>query len=100
METRQQLPTCLEGSPSVVVRSSDYGAQHLARVLEMIRGWSQDDRLHVEGLVDNSSEWNFEIEVNGVLLHSRNTLGHSFFHDDWCQQSLVWRAVSDLLKLR
>jgi hypothetical protein len=53
--------------------------------------------LQVERLIDDSSEWNFEIMVNGVLLHSRNTQGHGFFHDDWCQQSLVWRAIADLL---
>jgi len=63
----------------------------------MIRGWFQTDRLQVEQTIDPSNEWNFEITVNGVLLHSRNTQWHGFFHDDWCQQSLVWRAISDLL---
>jgi hypothetical protein len=53
--------------------------------------------LHVEEVVDDSSEWNFEITVNGVLLHSMRTQWHGVFHDDWNQQCLIWRAISDLL---
>lgn len=54
--------------------------------------------LAVEEVVDDSSEWNFEITVNGILLHSRQSLEHGFFHDDWSQQTLVWRAISDVLQ--
>lgn len=88
---------------SVVIRSSSNGVQHAALVVQMIRSWFQSDRLHIEELVDDSSDWNFEIMVNGVLLHSRRTQGHGFFHDDTesyaecCQQYLVRRAISDLL---
>lgn len=96
----QKLPeqaTQRTAHPRVVIRSSSYGAKHAARVVEMIRTWFHSHRLEVETVVDDSSEWNFEILVNGVLLHSRNTLWHGFFEDEWSQQSLLWRAISDLL---
>lgn len=80
----------------VVVRSSSYGAKHADAVLEMIKGWFYQDWLEVERVIDDGSEWNFEITVGGVLLHSRNTLGHGFFYDDSSQQNLVWRAISDI----
>jgi len=85
-----------QGRLRVAVRSSSYGGKHLDSVVDMIRGWFYQDWLEVEGVIDESSEWNFEITVGGVLLHSRNTLGHSFFYDDWSQQNLVWRAISDI----
>lgn len=85
------------GHVNVVVCSSRYGAKHSSDAAETIRSWFQNPMLLVSETVDDSSEWNFEIMVNGVLLHSMSTLGHGFFHDDWNQQSLVWRAMSDLL---
>lgn len=83
--------------PHVVIRSSSYGSEHAARAVDLIEKWFQLHGLVVETVIDDSSEWNFEILVDGVLLHSRNTLWHGFFHDEWCQQSLLWRAISDLL---
>mmetsp|Transcript_78200 Transcript_78200/g.203834 ORF Transcript_78200/g.203834 Transcript_78200/m.203834 type:complete len:99 (+) Transcript_78200:382-678(+) len=83
--------------PHVVVRSSSYGAEYAARAAELIESWFQHHGLGVEAVVDDGSEWNFEILVDGVLLHSRSTQRHGFFHDEWCQQSLLWRAISDHL---
>lgn len=82
----------------IVVRSSTWGLQHSARVSALVRSWFQSSMLAVEEVVDDSSEWNFEITVNGILLHSRQSLEHGFFHDDWSQQTLVWRAISDVLQ--
>jgi hypothetical protein len=84
------------GCLKVLVRSSSYGAKHLDAVVEMIRGWFHKDWLEVKGVIDDGSAWNFEITVGGVLLHSRNILGHGFFYDDWSQQNLIWRAISDI----
>lgn len=61
----------------------------------MIKDWFQ--HISVEQCIDNSCEWNFEICVNGVLLHSRNSLWHGYFCEEKEQQCLVWRAISDLL---
>lgn len=83
--------------PRVVIRSSSYAAEHAAGAAELLEKWFKHHGLAVETVIDDSSTWNFEILVNGVLLHSRNTLWHGFFHDEWCQQSLLWRAISDLL---
>lgn len=83
--------------PHVVIRSSSCNAEHAAHAAEVIRKWFQQHGLVVETVVDDGSKWNFEILVDEVLLHSRNTQWHGFFHDEWCQQSLVWRAISDLL---
>lgn len=83
--------------PHVVVRSSSNGAKHAARAAELIETWFQHRRLEVETVIDDGSEWNFEILVDGVLLHSRSTQWHGFLHDEWYQQSLLWRAISDQL---
>lgn len=83
--------------PRVVVRSSGGNARLAARAAELIGTWFPHHGLKVETVVDDGSEWNFEILVDGVLLHSRSKQWHGFFHDEWGQQSLVWRAISDLL---
>lgn len=86
------------GRPRLVIRTSSYyGAKLSTSVGEMIRGWFRSDTLLVEEIVDDSGDWNFEITVNGVLLHSRNTQGHGFPHEDLSQQGLLWRAITDLL---
>lgn len=87
----------VKGYPRVVLRSSNSNAKQTGRAAQMIRGWFQDHSLQVKEVIDDSSEWNFEILVNGVLLHSRSSQWQGFFHDDWSQQSLVWRAISDLV---
>lgn len=83
--------------PHVVIQSSSSNAEHAASAAELIGKWFQHQRLAVETVIDDSSAWNFEILVNGLLLHSRNTQWHGFLHDEWSQQSLLWRAISDLL---
>lgn len=96
-DSQQRGKSFGEGYPSVSVRSSSYHTTHATRVVEMINGWFHDGKPHVAEILDDECQWNFEIEVNGVLLHSRSTQWHGFFHDDWSQQHLVWRAISDLL---
>jgi len=85
------------GKTSVIIRSSSSCAKHAAHAVQMIGDWFQNCTLHIEDIIDDSSDWNFEILVNGVLLHSMNTQWHGFVHDDWKQQSLIHRAISDLL---
>jgi len=85
------------GPPSVLIRSSTYGAKHATRVAEMLGGWFPNDQIQFQIMIDDSSEWNFEILLNGVLLHSRNTQWHGFLEGDWSQQGLLWRSLSDLL---
>jgi len=82
---------------SVVICSSSNGLKHATCAAQMIRNWFPNDMFSVEELIDDSSEWNFEIMVNGVLLHSMKTQWHGFLHDNEHQQSLVRRAVADLL---
>jgi hypothetical protein len=90
---------CSSRSPIVVVVcSSSFGSEYATETVQTIRSWFQSSRLNVKEAIDDSSKWNFEITVNGILLHSRNLLGHGFFHDEWSQQTLVWRAISDLLE--
>lgn len=90
-------PKDISGKTTVVVRSSSSGAKHAASSAQMIRDWFQNCTLQIEETIDDSSDWNFEILVNGVLLHSMKTQWHGFFDEDWKQQSLVHRAISDLL---
>lgn len=93
-----EMQTFPQGTVRVIVRSSSYGLSHMEHAVGLIQLWFKNGQVLVEGVLDNTSEWNFEISVNGVLLHSRSTQGHGFFHDDWSQKCLVWRAVTDLLK--
>lgn len=83
-------------SPSVSISSSTSNMEHAANAAKTIRHWFQGTSLHVEETLDDNCEWNFEIVVNGILLHSMKCLHHGVFHEDWQQQSLVWRAISDL----
>ncbi len=36
---------------------------------------------------------NFEVSVNGVLVHSKKTKGHGFLHDNDAQQKVVFDAI-------
>lgn len=85
------------GYVMVNITHCSYFAKHSKQVADMISGWFPSAGLHVYALVDDSSRWNFEISVNGVVLHSKKTQGHAFFHDDWDQQCLVWKAIKRLL---
>lgn len=67
---------------------------------DMITSWFQCPLLVVNTVHDDCSSWNFEITVNGVLVHSRNRLYHRVLHeDDWDQQSLVWKAIKGVLNV-
>jgi len=41
---------------------------------------------------------NFEIKVNGVLVHSKKSKGHEFLHTNKAQQAVVFKAIEDALK--
>ena len=41
---------------------------------------------------------NFEITVNGKLVHSKKTKDHGFLHTNVNQQSVVFKAIQDAKK--
>lgn len=47
---------------------------------------------------DPKSTGNFEITVNGQLVHSKQTKGHGFFHDNYDQQQVVCNAIEAAIK--
>ena len=47
---------------------------------------------------DPKSTGNFEITVNGILVHSKQTKGHGFFHDNHDQHGVVFNAIDDAIK--
>ena len=40
---------------------------------------------------------NFEIEVNGRIVHSKKTKGHGFLHTNAAQQKVVFAAIGMFL---
>jgi predicted Rdx family selenoprotein len=84
---------CHDGCVDIHVRHSTYSAKYSEYAAELISSWFPDSVLHINDETDNSSDWNFEISINGVVLHSRATQGHGFFYDEWNQQCLIWKAV-------
>lgn len=53
--------------------------------------------VEVYEVVDDASEWNFEIKVNDVLLHSRARLWHGFLCDERYQQDLIRKSIESIL---
>ena len=43
---------------------------------------------------DSSTAGNFEITVDGTLVHSKKNNGHGFLHDNAKQQEAVFAAIS------
>ena len=41
---------------------------------------------------------NFEITVNGKLVHSKRTQGHGFLHTNANQQAIVYAAIDEAAK--
>lgn len=82
---------------TVVIRhSSEINAQVSK---EMIQSWFQNDQLVIDTFCDDSDDWNFEITVNGVLIHSRSQIRQKILHEEtWDQQGLVWRAIKSVLR--
>jgi len=56
------------------------------------------DKIDVVSIQDANVTGNFEIKVNGVLVHSKKTKGHAFLHDNKDQQVVVYKAIDDALK--
>ena len=46
---------------------------------------------------DPQSTGNFEITVNGTLIHSKQTKGHGFFHTNAEQQEVVFKSIQDAI---
>lgn len=85
------------GHVLVSIRYCSRFAEHSKHVADMITSWFPSAVLHVHAVIDDSSSWNFEISVNGVVLNSMKTQGYGFFHEDWNQQCLAWKAMTGLL---
>jgi len=47
---------------------------------------------------DASTTGNFEITVNGKLVHSKRTQGHGFLHTNEEQQQAVFAAITEALQ--
>ena len=41
---------------------------------------------------------NFEVSVNGHLVHSKKTKGHGFLHDNPAQQEVVTKAIETAMQ--
>jgi len=50
-------------------------------------------KLKVEGTSDSGVTGNFEITVNGKLVHSKKKKGHGFLTDNKVQQKVVFKAI-------
>ena len=50
--------------------------------------------ISVESNKDPGATGNFEITVNGKLVHSKTTAGHGFLHDNPQQQEAVKQAIA------
>lgn len=89
----------IDREPAIVtVQHSHWYGHQAKRSAQSLRGWFPSHSVEVLECVDTNSEDHFSIAVNGVLLHSRQFLGHDFFSDEWEQQDLVWKAVKGLLE--
>jgi len=84
-------------SATVVIQHASYSTLQSNCVAETISSWFPHCPLRVHQVLDDSNDWNFEITVNGVLLHSMKSQGHGFFKDEWDQQCLVWKAVQGIV---
>lgn len=85
------------GQVIVSIQHCSQFSKHSNHAADMIRSWFPRDVVCVQEVLDDSSSWNFEISVNAVVLHSMGKQGHDLFHDNWDQQSFVWKAVKGLL---
>jgi len=47
----------------------------------------------VESKKDPGTTGNFEVVVNGALVHSKKTGGHGFLHENNAQQAVVKAAI-------
>eukprot|EP00389_Voromonas_pontica_P004887 GDKH01007271.1.p5 GENE.GDKH01007271.1~~GDKH01007271.1.p5 ORF type:complete len:50 (-),score=20.03 GDKH01007271.1:481-630(-) len=48
--------------------------------------------------MDRGVTGNFEITVDGKLVHSKKNQGHGFLHDNPAQQAVVFKAIEDAMK--
>lgn len=54
-------------------------------------------KLKVQGASDSGVTGNFEISVNGKLVHSKKKKGHGFLTDNKVQQGVVFKAITQAL---
>ena len=52
----------------------------------------------MEGTEDNGTTGNFEVTLNGTLIHSKKTKGHGFLENNPAQQQVVFAAIDAVLK--
>jgi len=96
MKPSQQTTSSDRDQATVIIRHSSGTNVKLSE--DMIRSWFHSPLLAIDTISDDSSTWNFEIAVNGVLVHSRNRLYQGVLHEDeWDQQNLVWKAIRGVL---
>ena len=48
--------------------------------------------------MDPGSTGNFEITLNGKLIHSKTTMGHGFLERNPAQQEVVFAAIAEAQK--
>jgi len=51
----------------------------------------------VQSKPDSGTTGNFEVTVNGNLVHSKKTKGHGFLHNNPAQIEVVFNAISAAL---
>jgi selT/selW/selH-like putative selenoprotein len=51
--------------------------------------------VQVEDRMDPVRTGNFEVFVNGTLVHSKTHQGHGFLHENAAQQQVVLKAIRD-----
>lgn len=83
----------------VVVRHSQWYGHQAELSVQLLKEWFPTHSVDVRQREGTESDEPFSIAVNGVLLHSRQLMGHGFFHNEWEQQDLVWKAVKGFLGL-
>jgi len=56
------------------------------------------DQVNIVSQQDPTVTGNFEVKVNGVLVHSKKTKNHGFLHENKDQQKVVCQAIEDAMK--
>ncbi|CEM23354.1 unnamed protein product [Vitrella brassicaformis CCMP3155] len=65
----------------------------------LLLGRFPDADLAIEGNMDLGATGNFEITVDGQLVHSKKTKGHGFLHDNPDQQEAVFAKIAERIRV-
>jgi len=52
----------------------------------------------VKSVKDPGTTGNFEVTINGELVHSKRTAGHGFLHENQAQQAVVKAAIEKAMQ--